>query len=237
MANALPLPFPLSLLGPAMTGAQHRGAAAAHTDLSEASDASQIKSEAASPASDSSRAAAPETLLLQRYATGDDAAMDELVTMYQDQAFWVARHLVRNDEMALDIIQDAFVRLIKKYDTYDYQRSSFRAWFLQIVRNMAIDHLRKARVRISTELAEVHPAEPRPDEVVQAELGERIRAIIDTLPDPYRELLIWRDVEGMSPQDIATMTETEYGTTRWRVHHARKLFRQEWTARYGDERP
>jgi len=180
---------------------------------------------------------APETVLLERYGAGDDDAMDELVLMYQEQAFWIARHLVRNDEMALDIIQDAFVRLIRNHHTYDPGRSTFRAWFLQIVRNMAIDHLRKARIRISTDLAEAHAAAPRPDHVVQNELGERIRSVIDSLPEPYRELLIWRDVEGIGPQDIASMTDTDYGTTRWRVHNARKLFRQEWRSRYGDDLP
>lgn len=228
MTYALHFPMVAGLGRPRMTAADK---AATHTEQAGQTEASSHTA----PTAD--RDLAPEAILLQRYAAGDDAAMDELIGMYQEQAFWVARHLVHNDEMALDIIQDAFVRLIKKYDTYDTKRSSFRAWFLQVVRNMAIDHLRKARIRISTELAEVHEDAPKPDHVEQIELGERIRSVIDSLPDPYRELLILRDVEGISPQDIATMTEADYGTTRWRVHHARKLFRQEWQARYGDDLP
>ncbi|MDA3959259.1 MAG: sigma-70 family RNA polymerase sigma factor [Planctomycetota bacterium] len=176
-----------------------------------------------------------EAGLLARYAEGDDSAMDELILQYQQPAFWIARHVVNSDDMALDIVQDAFVRLLRNHQRYDPTRSSFKAWFFQIVRNMAIDHLRKARVRVSSELVETADATPRHDKVEQAELGERIRSVIDSLAEPYRELLIMRDVEGMSPQDIAAITEADYGTTRWRIHNARKLFRQEWQARFGAE--
>jgi RNA polymerase sigma-70 factor (ECF subfamily) len=178
-----------------------------------------------------------EVVLLERYAAGDDGAMDELMLMYQQPAFWVARHLCGNDEMALDVVQDAFIRLLRHHARYDASRSTFKAWFLQIVRNMAIDHLRKARLRISSDLADQLDAVPRPDRVVQDELRDRIQAVIASLPEPYGELLVLRDVEGISPQDIAIMTSTDYGTTRWRIHNARKLFRKEWQSRYGDELP
>lgn len=179
----------------------------------------------------------PEAALLQRYANGSDAAMDELMLMYQQPAFWIARHVTNNDDMALDVVQDAFIRLLRHHERFDDARSSFKAWFFQIVRNMAIDHLRKARVRVSSELVETADEAPQPDGVVQDELRVNIHAVIDSLPEPYRELLLLRDVEGMSPQDIATMTDTDYGTTRWRIHNARKLFREEWVARFGKDLP
>lgn len=176
-----------------------------------------------------------EADLLRRFADGDEAAMDQLVLQYQQPAFWIARHVVHSDDMALDIVQDAFVRLLRNHLSYDPTRSSFKAWFFQIVRNMAIDHLRKARIRVSSELVETADAKPRADRVEQQELGEQIRSVIDSIAEPYRELLIMRDVEGMSPQDIAAITDADYGTTRWRIHNARKLFRQEWQNRYGME--
>jgi len=185
-------------------------------------------------------AAAPgvplEHRLLERYRAGEQAAMDELIVLYQDRAFWVARHLVDNDEMALDIAQDAFVRLIRHYQQYDPRRNGFQAWFLRIVRNMAIDHLRKQRLRSAQQLVEVAAERPR-DTVEQSELGARIRAVLDGLPEHYRELIVLRDIEELSPQDIAVMQDADYGTTRWRIHNARKLFRQAWQQRYGAELP
>lgn len=179
-----------------------------------------------------------EARLLARYGAGEEAAFDELVERYREQSFWVARHLTGNDEMANDVVQDAFVRLLRHHRRYDPRRSSFRAWFLQIVRNMAIDHLRKARIRHSQDAVEAAPdAAPQADAVENAELGVRIRAVLDTLPERYRQLIVLRDVEELGPQDIAAMTGADYGTTRWRIHNARKLFRQEWVRRYGDELP
>ena len=177
-----------------------------------------------------------EHRLLERYRAGEQGAMDELIALYQDRAFWVARHLVDNDEMALDIAQDAFVRLIRHHRQYDPRRNGFQAWFLRIVRNMAIDHLRKQRLRNAQQLVEVAGEQPR-DSVEQGELGARIRAVLDSLPEHYRELIVLRDIEELSPQDIAVMQDADYGTTRWRIHNARKLFRQEWRKRYGADLP
>jgi len=183
------------------------------------------------------RASSPEASLLLRYRDGDDEAMDELMGLYQNRAFWVARQLVGNDEVAADVMQDAFVRLLRHHRRYDPQRSSFQAWFLQIVRNMAIDHLRKAKPRARQEMVEMADVPGGPSRMERDEMRERIQVVLDDLPANYRELIVLRDVEGISPQDIAQMCEADYGTTRWRIHNARRLFRKAWKDRYGDELP
>lgn len=179
----------------------------------------------------------PEALLLRRYADGDEEALDELVLAHQEQAFWVARHTVGNDELANDLVQDAFVRVLHKSDQYDETRP-FKAWFLQIVRNLAIDHLRRRKaqtVQILAETASVD-AETR---VEQGELAANIQLVLDSLPPRYRELIVLRDVEGLGPDEIAVMMDADYGTTRWRIHQARKRFRMAWVERFGldDLRP
>ncbi len=129
------------------------------------------------------------------------------------------------------------MRLLRRHDSYDATRSNFRAWFLQVVRNMAIDHLRRAKVRRPEPLYEMPGGVAQGEGMEQGETRERIRAVMAALPEHYRELLILREVEGISPQDLAAMTESDYGTTRWRIHQARKLFREEWRRRYGEEQP
>lgn len=178
-----------------------------------------------------------EVELLERWQAGDDRAMDELVLMYQTQAFWVARHLIGNDEVARDIVQDAFLRLLRRHESYDVTRSSFRAWFLHVVRNLAIDQLRRLKVRRPAPLHEMAAPLSQTSGLEGRETRDRIRVVMAALPEHYRELLIMREVEGISPQDLATITETDYGTTRWRIHQARKLFREEWRRRYGEEQP
>ena len=67
------------------------------------------------------------------------------------------------------------------------------------------------------------------------ERHQRIQACLEAMPENYRELIVLREIEGISPRDIAEQIGVDYGTARWRIHHARKLFKQEWLNRYGSE--
>ena len=178
-----------------------------------------------------------EAVLLQRYGEGDESALDELVQLYQTPAFWVARHVVHDDDIATDLVQDAFIRLLRKPELYDPTRP-FKAWFLQVVRNLSIDYLRKKRpntVQVLAETAEVSGEQSTIEPLAQKELQSRIQSVLAEVPEKYRELIIMRDVEGLGPDEIATITEVDYGTTRWRIHNARKLFRKAWVERYGED--
>lgn len=178
-----------------------------------------------------------EATMLQQYAAGDESALDQLVQLYQEPAFWVARHVIHDDDLAKDIVQDAFIRVLRKPELYDPKRP-FKAWFLQIVRNLAIDYLRKKRpntVQVLAETAEEPGDKSTVEPLAQRELQERIQLVLAEVPEKYRELIILRDVEGLGPDEIATITDVDYGTTRWRIHNARKLFRKAWVAKYGDD--
>ena len=183
-------------------------------------------------------ATSPELELLQRYQGGDRTAFDELVLMYQEPGFWIARQLLFDDELARDVVQDAFIRVIRRHQTFDPNRASFKAWFYQIIRNLAIDELRRKKVRPQEELQPEHHGDVDGQHsagMEQAELGQRIRHIIGLLEQPYREVLQLRDVEGISAQEVATITDSDYGTTRWRIHEARKRFKALWTKHFGGE--
>ena len=66
-------------------------------------------------------------------------------------------------------------------------------------------------------------------------MAERIEEVLQSIPEKYRELIRLRDVEGHGSDEISVMIGVDYGTTRWRIHQARKLFRQEWIARFGED--
>ena len=102
-----------------------------------------------------------EGALIARYTAGDDTAMDELIETWQTPAFWVARHVVRNDEVALDLVNDAFVKLLTSHTRYDRTRP-FKPWFLRIVRNLAIDYLRRAKAIPEQDLVEQAADDPMP---------------------------------------------------------------------------
>jgi RNA polymerase sigma-70 factor (ECF subfamily) len=175
-----------------------------------------------------------EALMIQRYLGGDEHGLDDLVERYKEPAFWVSRYVVNDDEVANDVVQEAFVRVLQRHDRYDPTRP-FKAWFLQIVRNLSIDHIRRRRVQVNSEVLEYVPTKADFEAMERQELRQRIHEILDTLPDKYRELIRLRDVEGLGSDEIAQIINVDYGTTRWRIHQARKLFRQAWIARFGEE--
>lgn len=173
--------------------------------------------------------------MLYRYLSGDESALDELVDRYRESAFWVSRYVVNDDEVAADVVQEAFVRVLQRHERYDPVRP-FKAWFLQIVRNLSIDSLRRRRHHAGQDALEAQSEEHAGfARIERKELAERIQQVMQVIPDKYRELIRLRDIEGHGSDDIAAMTGVDYGTTRWRIHQARKLFRQAWVARFGED--
>lgn len=175
-----------------------------------------------------------EALMIQRYLDGDGNALDDLVNRYREPGFWVARYVVNDDEVAADVVQEAFVRVLQRHDRYDPTRP-FKAWFLQIVRNLAIDHLRRKKAQAGPDALEGVATSADFGAIERQETRSRIQAVLASLPEKYRELIRLRDIEGYGSEEIATMTGVDYGTTRWRIHQARKLFRQAWISAYGEE--
>lgn len=175
-----------------------------------------------------------EAEMLERYQAGDEHALDELVATYQQPGFWVAYHLVRNHEVATDLVQEAFLKLLRRPEAYDLRRP-FKAWFLRVVHNLAIDHLRRHRQYAVQEVVEVEGTEPEPDRVEQGELQAQVREILAALPEKYRRLILLRDVEGLEPMAMAEMEGIEPGTMRFRIHYARKAFKRLWNERFGRE--
>ncbi len=169
---------------------------------------------------------------LRRYAEGDRGALDELILTYQESAYWQALRYVRDEQSALDVVQEAFIRVLDHAGDYDPHRP-FKSWFLQIVRNLSVDWLRRRRREVSC--AEV-VREVDHDPAAGLDIGEydqRVHSVLASLPDKYGRLLRWRELEEVRADAIAERIDVGYKTTRWRIHQARKLFRREWERRYG----
>jgi RNA polymerase sigma-70 factor (ECF subfamily) len=175
--------------------------------------------------------------LLRRFSLGDDTAFSALVGRYQQLAWVVACRVTGREDLAADVVQEAFMRCLRHRGRFDVSKA-FKPWLLQIVRNLAIDALRAQR-RIegggSLDLVADTGTSQDPSTATQAgELRTRVAAILGLIPEKYRELLIMREMEGLAAEDIARQTGVEYGTTRWRLHEARRLFRAAWVQKYGE---
>jgi len=177
--------------------------------------------------------------LLARWGNGDDEAFALLVREHQDGAYRYARRMCGDHDLARDLVQEAFIRVMRHHQRLETGRN-FTAWFLHIVRNLAIDAMRRRKTRSqvpyedhlrdATAGGQDKPLEAR-------ETKRQIAVVLAELPDKYREILIMREMDGIPAEDIATIIGVDYGTTRWRLHKARTLFHTAWTARYGAALP
>ncbi len=167
---------------------------------------------------------------------GDREAFRTLFERYHKRAYSLALGVVRQPDDALDVVQDAFIKAHKHLDKFE-GASSFYTWLYRIVMNLAIDHLRKHRRVKPVELDEQKLGDPDAgDDALlpkllggnpgRALLDKEIRARIDAargeLSDNHRAVLVMRELEGLSYEEMATAMGCSKGTIMSRLFHARK---------------
>ncbi len=165
---------------------------------------------------------------------GDREAFRTLFERYHRRAYALAVGVVRNQEDALDVVQDAFIKAHKYLDKFE-GNSSFYTWLYRIVMNLAIDHLRKHRRVSPVELDETHLAQAADEGLLPRVLGgnpgralmdKEIRARIDAalalLSENHRSVLVMRELEGLSYDEMAKAMSCSKGTIMSRLFHARK---------------
>lgn len=170
----------------------------------------------------------------------------ELVLPHLDGAYNFARYLTRDPVAAEDIVQDAFLRAFRAFPTY--RGGAPKAWLFAIVRNCFLNwaggRASSGRVLVdegalsdAQSLALANVADPDQDTPEIALLrrrdAEAIRAVIENLPEPFRETLVLREMEELSYKEIAALTAAPIGTVMSRLARARHRL----IARLGTEEP
>lgn len=172
--------------------------------------------------------------LVESARKGDRDAFRTLFERYHRRAYALAFGVLRHQDDALDVVQDAFIKAHKYLDKFE-GNSSFYTWLYRIVMNLAIDHLRKHRRVRPVELDEAHLDDSSGDELLPKMLGgnpgralldKEIRARIDQalgeLSENHRAVLVMRELEGMSYEEMAQAMGCSKGTIMSRLFHARK---------------
>ena len=150
------------------------------------------------------------------------ARFEHTLLPHLDAAHNLARWLTGNSEDARDVVQEAFLRALTFFDGFHGEDG--RGWLLTIVRNSCYDWLRKNRrlTEMLDEAGEVDPA-PGPEALQLRQAGQhQVREAIERLPAEYREVLVLRELEGMSYKQIASVTDVPMGTVMSRLARARK---------------
>ncbi len=166
---------------------------------------------------------------------GDRDAFRTLFERYHRRAYALAFGVLRHQDDALDVVQDAFIKAHKYLDKFE-GNSSFYTWLYRIVMNLAIDHIRKHRRVKPVELDESKLEDGGGDDALlprilganpgRALMDKQIRARIDQalseLSDNHRAVLIMRELEGLSYEEMAAAMECSKGTIMSRLFHARR---------------
>jgi RNA polymerase sigma-70 factor (ECF subfamily) len=165
---------------------------------------------------------------------------EQAVLPHLDAAYNLARWLTRNDEDAQDVTQESFLRAFRFFD--GYQGGNMRAWLLTIVRNTCYTWLHQNRQPNSAEVfdEEIHSnelsggADPEVQVLASAD-KDTVRHALSELPEIFREVLVLREMEGMSYKEIADVASVSIGTVMSRLARARTRLRESLGAALGKE--
>jgi RNA polymerase sigma factor (sigma-70 family) len=157
----------------------------------------------------------------------------EIVPHLLDDAYTLAKWLSQSPTDAEDIVQDAALRALQALSSVSVDRP--KPWFLAIVRNAAMTFMarnRRRTVAYAGDMADLDALDLRQgddaaldpeQELIAQEDGERLRQAIASLPSPFLETLVMRDINGLSYREIAEATDTPIGTVMSRLARARAL--------------
>ena len=169
-----------------------------------------------------------ESELVSKAQNGDRNAFSELVHTHSQGVLNVVYRMCGNGDLAEDAAQEAFIQAWLRLSSYKV-KASFRSWLYRIAVNTAIDMLRKEKRILPNTIEDLNLSDSRPGPeamLASSERTELIREAVLTLPNASRAVLILREYEGLSYQEIAESLEIPMGTVMSRLSYARKLLKE-----------
>lgn len=184
----------------------------------------------------------PDNLLIERVKNGDNAAYEDIVSRYWDRIFARVFNLLKNQQDAEEVTQDAFIRAHRGLENFRGD-ASFSTWLYQIATNLAHNRYwywfrrkRDSSVSIDQQLTDegdltlqdVLPCEQQnpSDAVVTNEFVDRVCECMNDLSDKHREILILRNIKNLSYHAIAKKLDISVGTVKSRIARARESLRE-----------
>ncbi len=180
-----------------------------------------------------------DNALVSAYLEGNEEAFEALVYRYQDKLVNYLNNLLHDYELAVDLAQEAFIRVYRNADRYE-GKYQFSTWIYRIATNLAIDEIRrrerKGRFFFYNVMALFQKDErsyPLPDKRESPEKAldrkeklERLQAAIDTLPEKYRLAFMLKEAQELSYEETSRILNISLGTAKSRIHRAKLLLRE-----------
>ena len=191
-----------------------------------------------------------ELELVERAQDGDRQAFKELVETYQRKVYGICIGMLKDPDDSKDVSQEVFIKVYRYLDKFNHQ-SSFYTWLYRITVNKCIDFIRKQKRKREVDYDdgilrdddvegddEILPSRLgiHPDRVYgRKELRAKMLEALETLSEKHRTILILREVEGLSYEEMADVLQVSKGTVMSRLYHARRYFQDAVKEYVGDE--
>lgn len=188
-----------------------------------------------------------DRMLIEHLRGGDAAALEALMERFSGKVYRLAYGITRNAGDAEEVVQDVFLSLFRKIDTFE-ARAALGTWIYRIATNAALNKRRGKRSEVEVSLEEHLPtfkadghrdgdrayvladwSNTPEEELLSGEAREVLRRAIDSLPSRYRAVLLLRDVEDLSNEETAEILDESVASVKSRLHRARMALREQLT--------
>ena len=177
--------------------------------------------------------------IVQLAASGNERAFEQLVTMYESAVYNVAMYTVKNHDDALDVSQEVFVKLWQSLPTFRGE-CSIKSYIMKLTKNASLDLMRRRTRRqsdsltvendkgeeVERDVVDTSIASNPEEAYLRAERIQKVREGIMKLDGEQRQLIIMRDMNGMSYAEIATVLGLNEGTVKSRLNRARSALKK-----------
>jgi len=180
-----------------------------------------------------------DAAIVERVKAGDHDAFTELVRRYEGKAYQLALRLTGNKMDAMDVLQDVFLSVYQKIHTFRGD-AAFSSWLYRITANASFAKLNKRKRSASVSIDDVLPIiessetdyhtewSQKPDRALfNKEARDALEKAINDLPDDFRTVVVLRDVENMSSQEVADLLQLSVPAVKSRLHRARLSLRKQ----------
>ena len=172
--------------------------------------------------------------LLKKAQNGDIKAFEKLILNYEKLIYSVCYRILSNPDDAKDISQEVLIKIYKNIDKCN-DIKTFKSWIYTIINNACIDEMRKRKGKYTDSLDDTLDGEDgqiekqlssdglTPEqEIIKNETVNEVQAAIGKLPENYKSLIVFRDIQGLSYEEISKITDDPLGTIKSRLSRARK---------------